>query len=61
MLMVIGLSLLAESLMSRYIDGDDRTQSVLFPERLDDWVEEDNAVRVVDAFVDALDLRTARF
>ena len=42
--------------MSRYIAGDDRTQSVLFPERLDDWVEEDNAVRVVDVFVDALDL-----
>jgi transposase len=45
-----------ESLMGRYIDGDDRAQSVLFPERLDDWVEEDNAVRVVDVFVDALDL-----
>jgi transposase len=42
--------------MSRYIAGDDRTQSVLFPERLDDWVEEENAVRVVDVFVDALDL-----
>jgi len=42
--------------MGRYIDGDDRTQSVLFPERLDDWVEEDNPVRVVDEFVDALDL-----
>jgi len=42
--------------MGRYIDGADRTQSVLFPERLDDWVEQDNPVRVVDAFVDALDL-----
>jgi transposase len=42
--------------MGRYIDGAERTQSVLFPERLDDWVEQDNAVRVVDAFVDALDL-----
>jgi transposase len=42
--------------MGRYIDGQDRAQSVLFPEQLDDWVEEDNAVRVVDAFVDALDL-----
>jgi transposase len=42
--------------MGRYIDGDDRTQSVLFPERLEDWVEEDNPVRVVDVFVDALDL-----
>ncbi len=42
--------------MSRYIDGQDRTQSVLFPERLDDWIEEDNPVRAVDVFVDALDL-----
>ena len=47
--------------MSRYIAGDDRTQSVLFPERLDDWVEEDNAVRVVDVFVDALDLAQLGF
>ena len=42
--------------MSRYIDGQDRTQSVLFPERLDDWIDEDNPVRAVDVFVDALDL-----
>jgi transposase len=42
--------------MSRYIDGQDRTQSVLFPERLDDWVDEDNPVRAVDVFVDTLDL-----
>jgi len=47
--------------MGRYIDGDDRTQSVLFPERLDDWVEEDNPVRVVDVFVDALDLAQLGF
>jgi transposase len=47
--------------MGRYIDGADRTQSVLFPERLDDWVGEDNPVRVVDAFVDALDLRGLGF
>jgi len=47
--------------MGRYIDGADRTQSVLFPERLDEWVEEDNAVRVVDAFIDALDLARLGF
>ena len=45
--------------MGRYIDGQDRTQSVLFPERLDDWIEEDNPVRAVDVFVDALDLSAA--
>lgn len=47
--------------MGRYIDGEDRTQSVLFPESLDDWVEEDNPVRVVDVFVDALNLAQLGF
>jgi len=42
--------------MGRYIDGQDRTQSVLFPERLDDWIDEDNPVRAVDVFVEELDL-----
>ena len=42
--------------MGRYIEGRDRTQSVLFPERLDDWIDEDNPVRAVDVFVDQLDL-----
>ena len=52
---------LLERCVSRYIDGQDRTQSVLFPERLDDWVEEDNPVRVVDVFIDALDLAQLGF
>ncbi len=47
--------------MSRYIDGQDRTQSVLFPERLDDWIDEDNPVRVIDVFVDELDLAQLGF
>jgi hypothetical protein len=42
--------------MSRYIDGQGRTRSVLFPERLDDWIDEDSPVRAVDVFVDALDM-----
>ncbi len=42
--------------MKRFIEGEDRTQSTLFPERLDDWIGEDNPVRVVDVFVDELDL-----
>jgi transposase len=42
--------------MGRYIEGQDRTQSVLFPERLDDWIDGENPVRVVDVFVDELDL-----
>ena len=42
--------------MKRFIEGADRDQSTLFPERLDDFVAENNPVRVVEAFVEALDL-----
>lgn len=42
--------------MGRFVAGADRSQTTLFPECLDDWVEEDNPARVVDAFVDAIDL-----
>ena len=42
--------------MKRFIEGEDRSQSTLFPEHLDDYVGEDNPVRVVDVFVDELDL-----
>ena len=42
--------------MTRFIEGADRSQGSMFPERLDDWVGEDNPVRVVDLFVDELDL-----
>jgi transposase len=42
--------------MKRFVEGEDRSQSTLFPERLDDYVGEDNPVRVVDVFVDELDL-----
>jgi len=42
--------------MKRFIEGADRSQSTLLPECLDDWVDESNPVRAVDAFVDALDL-----
>ena len=42
--------------MGRYVEAQDRTQSVLFPERLDDWIHEDSTVRVIDVFVDELDL-----
>jgi len=47
--------------MGRFIEAEDRTQSALFPERLDDWIAEDNPVRVVDAFVDGLDLDVLGF
>ncbi len=42
--------------MKRFIEGQDRSQSTVFPERLEDWVSEDNPVRVIDVFVDELDL-----
>src|ERR1700676_4560023 len=42
--------------MTRFVVGDDRSQSTLFPERLDDYLDEDNPVRAVDVFVDELDL-----
>jgi len=37
-------------LMKRFIEGADRNQTTLLPECLDDWVDESNPVRVVDAF-----------
>jgi transposase len=42
--------------MKRFVEGEDRRQGVLLPEYLDDWVSEENPVRAIDAFVDALDL-----
>ena len=47
--------------MRRFIEGENRYQSTLFPERLDDYIAEDNAVRVVDAFVEKLDLLSLGF
>jgi transposase len=47
--------------MRRFVEGVDRSQTTLFPESLEDWVSDDNPVRVIDAFVDALDLRTLGF
>ena len=47
--------------MTRFVQGTDREQSTLLPECLEDWVSEDNPVRVVDAFVAALDLAEMEF
>jgi transposase len=47
--------------MKRFIEGEDRTQITLLPESLDDYVAEDNPVRVVEVFVDRLDLRALGF
>lgn len=42
--------------MKRFIKGECRDQATLLPECLDDFIGEDNPVRIVDAFVDELDL-----
>jgi transposase len=47
--------------MPRFIEGEDRSQASLFPERLDDYITEDNPVRLVEAFVDGLDLKALGF
>jgi transposase len=47
--------------MKRFVQGEDRTQGVLLPEYLDDYVSDDNPVRVIDVFVDELDLGSLGF
>ena len=47
--------------VKRFIDGQDRGQLILLPESLDDYVGEDNPVRVVEAFIDELDLAVLGF
>jgi transposase len=47
--------------MKRFVEGMDRGQSTLFPECLEDWIDEDNPVRVIDVFVGGLDLAELRF
>ena len=42
--------------MKRFVEGSERMQGTLFPDRLEDFIGEDNAVSVVDAFIDALNL-----
>jgi len=47
--------------MKRFIEGENRFQSSLFPESLDDYLAEDNSIRIVDAFVDKLNLKALGF
>jgi transposase len=47
--------------MRRFVEGTDRGQRTLFPECLEDWIDENNPVRVIDAFVGALDLAELGF
>jgi transposase len=47
--------------MKRFVEGMDRSQTALFPECLEDWICEDNPVRVIEVFVDELDLAELKF
>jgi len=53
--------ILGRELMRRFIEEADRGQSTLLPECLDDFIDEGNPVRVIDVFVDALDLAEMGF
>lgn len=45
----------------RYIEGVSRKRKISFPEYIDDYITNDNQVRVIDAFVDSLDLEALGF
>jgi transposase len=55
------VEIVAGTIMKRFIEGEARTQVTLLPECLDDYVAEENPVRVVDVFVDELDLGALGF
>src|ERR1700682_2652003 len=60
--MILGfLHDMREDRMKRFVEGADRGQNTLFPECLQDWIGEDNPVRVIDVFVDELDLAELGF
>jgi transposase len=50
-----------EHAMKRFVEQEERSQIILFPERLDDYVNDDNPVRIVDMFVEGLHLATLGF
>jgi transposase len=45
----------------RYKNGVDRSQGMLLPPRVEEYVGEDNAVRAIDAYVESLDLESLGF
>ena len=47
--------------MSGFIEGTCRIQATLFPDRLDDYISAENAIRVIDVFIDSLDLSNLGF
>ena len=47
--------------MKRFVQGQERSQGTLFPACLDEYISDDNPVRVIDVFVEELDLRALGF
>jgi transposase len=47
--------------MGRFVQGEDHRLDYLMPASLDDYVSEDNPVRAIEAFIDALDLKALDF
>ena len=47
--------------MKRFVEGENRSQSTLFPEYLDDYIAEDNPVRAIEVFIEELDLARLGF
>ena len=47
--------------MSEHVDGTHRDQTILFPDTLDKYVDEENPVRFIDAFIDSLNLEKLGF
>src|ERR1700732_2435739 len=47
--------------MHRFIDGEDRMQQTLLPNSLEDYVSQENPVRVIEVFIDELDLAALGF
>ena len=47
--------------MHRFVDGEDRMQPALLPHSLEDYVGEENPVRVIEVFIDELDLAALGF
>lgn len=47
--------------MNVFIEGEARTQATLFPERLDDYIAEDNPIKVIDVFIDGINLASMGF
>ena len=45
----------------RYIEGVDRRRKISFPEYIDDYITDENSMRVIEAFVDSLDIVELEF